>query len=302
MKWKKVFSNFSGSSNVATSIQPTTKDFNISSLFPKNPKSAAPDRINKPSLSAAPDGINKPTKPNASPLEPSTKLSSSDMTPLNLQDDVVTNGALGVSRRTNPSALRKLGKACKKQPTKCATAGAGVGLAAYAANTFLENSAAQRDCIVQCLPTNWDRHKNEGIFPKLHENEESEEIPRCTDGEDCDAYCKERCEALHPTSAGSVVGETLKDVVGGTMDVVGPFAYDLLESLGFPMDTILIALEILPVVLGAIAVLVAYSMLMRLNNMLFPPRRPLAAKRQYPPSYDRASKPSTRISRDASIS
>ena len=194
--------------------------------------------------------------------------------------DTVADSALDVGKRTNPSALRKLGKACKKNPGKCAAAGAGVGLAAYAADTFFENSAEQRECILQCLPSNWDLHKNSGEVPEYHSTDD-DDPPRCTSG-DCESYCQQRCEALHPTTAGGVVGETLKGVTGKVLDTAGSFLYDLLDALGLPMDTILLMLEMMPYILGLIAVLWAYSVLMRLKRLIVPSRRYLS---YYPPPY-----------------
>jgi hypothetical protein len=183
--------------------------------------------------------------------------------------DTVTDNALDVGRRTNPTVLRKMGKACKQNPGKCAAAGAGVGLAAYAADTFFENSEEQRKCITQCLPVNWDRHQNEGEAPEYHTSNDDSESPRCTEG-DCDTYCQARCEALHPTSPGGVLGETIKGVTGAILSTTGGFVYDLLSGLGLPMDTILTVIEMVPYVLGLITVFWAYTMIMRVKRMVLP--------------------------------
>ena len=118
---------------------------------------------------------------------------------------------------------RRAGAVCRRNPRKCAAAGAGAGLAVYAAQTYAEQSDAQWSCILECLPPNWDGHRSAGEVPEYYTVDDDDAQPYCTDG-DCDATCRERCEALHPTTPASIAA-------GAVTNAVNDLAVSVLQPL-----------------------------------------------------------------------
>ena len=122
--------------------------------------------------------------------------------------------------------MKKIGRKCKKDFSSCLALGAGVALAAYIALEYAGNTEAQRECILDCVPSNWDKVKYSSETPQYHTEESiPSEIegephqPLCTGG-DCDTFCKTECEKLHPTTPVGLAKEALFNAADTALDSV----------------------------------------------------------------------------------
>lgn len=103
-------------------------------------------------------------------------------------------------------------KKCRKNAGACL-------LATYVGSTFLDNTLDQKDCILKCLPSNWDEVVDKNDTPLYHDNDGDDDNPLCSSG-DCDSVCKERCSDAHPTTVIGVVSESATEIVDGVSETV----------------------------------------------------------------------------------
>jgi type II secretory pathway pseudopilin PulG len=131
-------------------------------------------------------------------------------------------------RAKETSRLSDAFEACKRNKKACAAGVAGTTLVAYTAATYASASTAQKTCIAQCLPENWDGPAT--ARPRYRTERATRDQPRCTSG-DCDAYCKRKCEFEHPTTAAGHVAKAVRDAAEDVVDAVRDALDGALTSL-----------------------------------------------------------------------
>jgi hypothetical protein len=118
-------------------------------------------------------------------------------------------------------AAAKKSKMTVKNAKRVAKGGAVGAAGGYLVYKTVTQRAANAECYKNCLPSNWGDAKGGDESVLYHEESETPEgDPLCSGRrsdmgeEDCETFCKKKCDDKYPTGAGYIVGAAVGDAIG----------------------------------------------------------------------------------------